>query len=306
MPRLDEVALDGTVVIVTMAIALGTSLVFGLLPALVAARDGSEAVRDSGRHGGAPRSRRILGALVVAEVALSLVLLTGAGLLVRSFMRLQNVDPGFKAEGLLTARVQVPPSRYGEPSKIAGFYSQALERIGAVPGVRSAAGVSFLPLAGPGIGTSFHFADQPEPPAGESPTTSVLPVTPGFLATMGIPQVAGRDFRASDSTDAPQVAIVSQSLVDRYFEGRSPLGQRLKVAVGRAPGMLVEVVGVSGNIRLASLDTAAPPTVYVPHAQLALGLMTFVVRTDSLSPRRWSAAWPPRCAASTPSCRWPT
>jgi putative ABC transport system permease protein len=281
VPRLDQVSLDFAVLGFTMALALATGLLFGAVPAIVATSNANAALREGGRHGGGPRSRRVLGTLVVAEVALSLVLLAGAGLLIRSFVRLQNISPGFRPEGLLTARVQLPAARYADERRSAGFFTDALTRITTVPGVQSAAGVSFLPLAGLGIGTSFYRADQPVPAAGQAPTTEVRPVTPGFFRTMGIPHLVGRDIAPSDTADTPSVAVVSETLVRRHLSGENPIGKRLHVNIGRAGGQQFEIVGVVGDIKMTSLDGEVRPAVYVPHTQLAIGLMTLVVRTGT-------------------------
>jgi putative ABC transport system permease protein len=278
VPRLDQVALDLPVLAFTTALALGTGLLFGFVPALVASQTSIGALRDGGRHGGGPGARRTLAALVVVEVALSLVLLTGAGLLVGSFVRLQNIDPGFRASGLLTARVQLPGARY-DAQATAAFYPDVLARVSALPGVQSAAGVTFLPLSGPGIGTSFYRLDRPAPGDGEAPSTQVRPVTPGFFRTMGIPQLSGREFTAGDDNDAPLVAIVSDTLARRHLPGEDPLGRRLNVSIGRAEGMDVEIVGIVGDIKMGSLDEDGGLAVYLPHAQLPIGLMTLVVRT---------------------------
>ena len=280
VPRLDQVTLDVSVIGFTMVLALGTGLVFGVVPALMATGMANDSLREGGRHGGGPRSRRALGILVVAEVALSLVLLAGAGLLIRSFVNLQSIDPGFRAEGLFTARVNTPASRYPTGGDAARFFASTLERIRQIPGVQSAAGISFLPLAGPGMGTSFYRTDQPVPPDGERPVTEVRPVTPNYFRTMGIAHLAGRDFTAGDTADAPLVAVVSEGLVRRMFPGDNPLGKRLQVAIGGAEGMDVEIVGVVGDVKFASLDAETRPAVYIPQPQLSVGLLTFVVRTE--------------------------
>ncbi|MGH9346524.1 MAG: ABC transporter permease [Vicinamibacterales bacterium] len=280
VPRLEQVALDGPVLAFTMALALGTGVLFGVVPAFIASGSTTEALHEGGRHGGGPRSRRVLGTLVVAEVALSLVLLAGAGLLIRSFMRLQSIDPGFRAGGLLTARVQLPGARYADDERSARFYTDAIERMTAAPGVETAAGVSFLPLAGLGIGTSFYRADRPQPAPGEAPSTDVRPVTPAFFRTMGIPHLAGRDFAAGDRTDSPRVAVISETLARRHFSGEHPIGRRLIVNIGRPELGPWEIVGVVGDIRMTSLEGDVRPAVYIPHTQLAIGLMTFVVRTE--------------------------
>jgi putative ABC transport system permease protein len=280
VPRLDQVALDLPVLAFTIVLAMATGLVFGFIPAVIASRDLNDSMREGGRHGAGPRSRRALATLVIAEVALSLVLLAGAGLLIRSFMRLQAIDPGFVSNGVLTARVQVPGSRYPNGRQSSAFYSNVVERIAALPGVQDAAAVSFLPLSGPGIGTSFYPADRPEPAAGEAPTTEVRPVTPRFFKTMGIPFVAGRDFGLADGGDAKPVAIVSEALARRYLTGENPIGKPLHVNIGSRPGGTdYEIVGVVRDIRIASLDGEIRPAVYLPHTQLPIGVMTFVART---------------------------
>ncbi len=220
---------------------------------------------------------------MVVEVALSLVLLAGPGLLIRSFVALQSIDPGFQPAGVLTAHVSLAGAQYREPRQIAGFYTDVLSRMANLPGVRSAAGVSFLPMSGPGIGTTFYRLDRPVPHDGEAPITDVRPITPGFFRTMGIPQVAGRDLAPSDHTDAPLVAVVSRSLTDQQFAGEDPLGKRLHVFIGPKGGMDVEIVGVVGDMKMATLDADTRPAVYLPHTQLAIGFMTLVARTDVAS-----------------------
>ena len=280
VPRLDQVSLDFTVVGFTMLLALGTGLLFGLVPSLLATSTANDAMREGGRHGSGPKSRRALASLVVAEVALSLVLLTGAGLLIRSFIRLQNIDPGFRPEGVLTARVSLGAARYPTGKDAATFFTNALSRIQQLPGVQNAAGISFLPLAGPGMATSFYRTDLPTPADGEQATTEVRPITPNYFRTMGIPQLAGRDFTEGDNEGAPLVAVVSEGLVRRMYPGDNPLGKRLQVSIGRPEGMHVEIVGVVGDVKFASLDAETRPAVYLPHPQIPIGLMTYVVRTQ--------------------------
>jgi putative ABC transport system permease protein len=280
IPRLEQVSLDPTIVVLTLALSLLTGLVFGIAPALVASHRLNDAVRAGGRSGGGPRSRRVLGTLVATEVALSLVLLTGAALLVQSFVRLSSISPGFRAEGLLTARVQVPGARYDTPERRSDFYNNVVARIAALPGVQSAAAISFLPLAGGGIGTSFFRADRPEPAPGQAPVADVRPVTPGFFRTMGIPQVLGRDFTSADRGESPLVAIVNQTLVARYLDGENPLGMRLNVFLGPPDRRGYDVVGVVGDIKLTSLDGEVRPTVYIAHKQFTIPVMTFVARTE--------------------------
>ena len=281
VPRIDQVTLDLPVGLFTTGVSVLAALAFGIVPALVTSRSVADALREGGRHGGTLRARRTLGLLVVSELAVSLVLLAGAGLLVASFVRLQGVDPGFRADGLLTARVSLPSARYGDSAQSAGFYTRALERIAALPGVRDQAAISFLPMTGLGIGTSYYRADRPAPPAGEALSTAVRPVTPGWFRTMGIRQLAGRDFTDADRTDSQPVAIISETLARRDWSGENPIGRRVHVNIGSvAGGTDYEVVGVVGDIRLSSLQDEGGAAVYLPHTQLAIGMMSLVVRTD--------------------------
>ena len=290
VPRLDQVALDAPVMLFTLVLSLLTGLIFGMLPAVFASGHANDALREGGRHGSGPRARRALGTLVVTEIALSLVLLAGAGLLIRSFIALQNVDPGMRTAGVLTARVTLSGQRYATPKDIGNFYNQALSKIEAIPGVESASAVSFLPMAGLGIGTSFHRLDREKPQPGQLPSTDVKPVAPHFFRTMGIAQIAGRDFTTMDTLESPQVAVVNQAMVRQQFPNEDPIGKRLNVSIGSAAGgMNVEIVGVVGDIKMVTLDGTVNPAVYIPHSQLPIGLMTFVVRTPleptSLTPR---------------------
>jgi putative ABC transport system permease protein len=280
VPRLDQVSLNLPVVGFTFITALATGVLFGLLPALLASASANDGLREGGRHGASPRARRTLNALVVVEVALSLVLLTGAGLLIRSFVRLQRVDPGFRAESVLTSRVTLPGARYPQPRDSAAFFDKVLERVRALPGVQSAAGIAFLPMAGPGIGTRFYRLDRPVPADGQAPSTQVRPVTPGFFRTMGIPQRSGRDFTDADREDAPAVAIVSEGVVRQLYPGEDPIGKRLQVNARGPNGQQVTIVGVVGDIRMGSLDSETSAAVYLPNSQLSVGLMTFVARTS--------------------------
>jgi putative ABC transport system permease protein len=287
IPRLDQTALDLPVVAFAMVTALATGVLFGLAPAFISTGQASDALREGGRHGGGRRLRRMLGALVVAEVALSLVLLAGAGLLVRSFLKLQSIDPGFRAEGVLTAWVQLPRTRYPDP-KADSFYQESLSHISALPGVASAAAISVLPVTGRGILSGFSRADRPTPGRGQGTSADVKPVTPALFRTLGIPHVDGRDFAFSDTPESTPVAIVSESLVKQQFAGENPLGRRLRINVHHANGRLDSewtIVGVVGDIRIASLESGAGPAIYIPRSQLGFRTMTLVVRTrqDPLS-----------------------
>ena len=280
IPRLDQVALEWPVVVFTMATALLTGVLFGLVPAFVSTSTANEALREGGRHGGGRRLHRVLGALVVAEVALSLVLLAGAGLLMRSFVKLQSNDLGFRSDGVLTATVQLPGTRY-DLAQAGRFFDESLSRITALPGVTHAAGASCLPVPFACIGTSFWRVDRPKPADGQLSSGQVRPITPGFFKTLGIPQRAGRDFSASDSADSVPVAIVSEELVRQQFPEGDPLGRRLRINVDHASGKNdVEwmVVGVVGNVK-SSLDGPVRQTIFIPRTQRPGRGITFFVRT---------------------------
>jgi putative ABC transport system permease protein len=281
IPRLDQVTLDMPVVAFTIVTALATGVLFGLAPAFVSTNTASEALREGGRHGGGRRLHRVLSALVVAEVALSLVLLAGAGLLMRSFLALQSNDLGFRTEGVLTAAVSLPATRYELP-RAGDFLREALSRISVLPGVQHAAGATCQPVPFACIGTSFWRVDRPRPADGQLPSGQVRPVTPGFFKTLGIPQLAGRDFSDSDTLDSTPVAIVSEELVKQQFPDGDPLGRRLRISVDHASGKSdVEwtVVGVVGSIKSA-LDGPVRQTIFIPRTQRPGRGMTFFVRTQ--------------------------
>jgi predicted permease len=279
IPRLDQVTLDPGVVVVTLGVALGAGLLFGVGPAMFASRDLDGSLREDSRHSAGLRPRRLLGAHVVTEIAFALVLLIGAGLLIRSLLRLQDINPGFRSVGLLTARIALPEARYSDEPRRTAFFNGALAKISMAPGVQSAAGTAFLPMAVPPIGTSFYRADRPIPAPGERHSGNVRPVTPGFFRTMGVPLFAGREFAASDTSRTKQVAIISKALARDLFAGENPIGRQLIVRLD-PPYVPWEIVGVVGDIKGTSLDQVIRPAVWLPHTQLSPGQMTFIIRTE--------------------------
>ena len=281
VPRLDQVALDFPIVAFTMGTALATGIVFGIVPAFVSTSRSRDALRDGGRHGGGRRLHRALGLLVVAEVALSLVLVVGAGLLIRSVVKLQSVDLGFRPDGVLTAGVQLPGARYDQ-TRAGSFFRESLARVAALPGVQYAGGASCLPVPFGCIGTSFWRADQPRPADGQLTSGHIRPITPGLFDALGIPRLAGRDFADSDTVDAVPVAIVSQELVRQQFPDGNALGRRLRINVDHANGKTdVEwtIVGIVGNTK-STLDGPVRQTIFVPLTQRPGTGMTYFVRTQ--------------------------
>jgi putative ABC transport system permease protein len=277
IPLLVDVSLNPRVLLLTFVVAVGSALLFGLAPALQLVRPSLvQALRQGGTVRGASRARlRLKNALVVAETALAIVLLTGAGLLMRSFWRLSGVAPGFEPRGVLTAQVSLP---YEEPARIVKFYEQAVDRLGRLPGVKAAGAISWLPFS-PGSATDFRLLDRPAPPPGQEPVGDVRMVTPGLLRAMGIPLLQGRDFRDSDGEGAPDVVIVNQALVREYWPGQDPIGKRIFMEWNRNHD--AEVVGVVGDVRLRTLDAPARATLYWSQAQIANSFMTLMVRGDA-------------------------
>jgi putative ABC transport system permease protein len=281
IPRLDQMSMDLPVVAFTVAAALVTGIAFGVVPAFVSTNHARDAIRDGGRHGGGRRRHRVLGSLVVVEVALSLVLLAGAGLLMRSLVKLQSVDLGFHVDGVLTASVQLPTPRYDFVAS-GNLFRESMARIAALPGVQSVAGASCMPMPFPCIGTSFWRSDQPRPADGQLPGSHVRPVTPNFFTTLRIPQIAGRDFSDADTADSTPVAIVSHEVVRRQFADGSPLGRRLRINVEHANGredIEWTIVGVVGDMR-SSLDGPIQQTIFIPKTQRPGGAINFFVHTS--------------------------
>ncbi|HYE86181.1 MAG TPA: ADOP family duplicated permease, partial [Vicinamibacterales bacterium] len=281
IPRLEQMSIDLMVVAFTLVAALVTGIAFGVVPAFVSTNQARDAMRDGGRHGGGRRRHRVLRSLVAFEVALSLMLLAGAGLLMRSLIKLQSVDLGFRVDGVLTAGVQLPTPRYGPPAQTA-FFSNAIASVAALPGVRSVAGGSCQPVPFACIGTSFWRADQPRPADGQVPSGQVRPVTPNYFTTLDIPTIAGRDFSDVDTADSVPVTIIGQEVVRRHFPDGSPLGRRIRIAVNHVSGRAdVEwtIVGVVGDTR-STLDGPIRETIFIPRSQRPSGAMTLFVRSS--------------------------
>ncbi len=290
VPRLSEVGIDWRVFGFTAAIALATGALFGLAPAVVASKpDLNDALKETGRaNTGGLQRHRLRSLLVVAEVALALILLIGAGLMIRSSQKLQAVDPGFRTDKMLTMRVALPSSRYGKNPQVVGFFQDALARIESLPGVRAASAINFLPLTGRASATDFEVVGRPKPPAGENPITDVRVADPKFFRTMGIPLLRGREFTAHDTAGSPKVLIINEALARSVFPQEDPIGKKL--IIGWDPPLVEdEIVGVVGDIKHYGLDTASRPTIYWPEARYPYNVMTLVVRTSS-DPENLAAA----------------
>jgi putative ABC transport system permease protein len=279
LPRMQDAQLDGRVLAFTLLVSLLTGLVFGLIPALRAARaDLNEALKEGGRGGEGSRRNRLRAALVVAEVAMAMTLLVGAGLLINSFVRLQRVNLGFDPHQVLTLRVELPEGRYREGRQIINFNQELLQRVERLPGVRSAAGVFKLPF-GSAASTNFEIEGQPSDKS--SPLTAGVRVsTPGYFHTLGIPLVSGRDFGERDEEKSASVVIINKTFAELYFPNQNPIGKRLRpdIAIGPGGPPWREIVGVVGAIRHGGPGKEPRPEFFLPHTQMPFLTLTTVVR----------------------------
>ena len=278
LPRASEIALDWRALAVTAAIGVLTGILFGLAPALAMARtDLHSSLREGGRGNSMGFRRNIVrSALVTGEVALALVLLSGAGLLMRSFYRLASVDLGFDPHGMLTFRVNLPQTRYKEDAQQVAFFDRALAGVRALPGVTSAGAASLFPLGGSDTIYDFTQVGKPPRPPGQQPSAMFYAATPGYFETLHIPLKAGRYLAAADAANAPRVMVVSESFARKFYPNENPLGQRIRFGDNDP---LVEIVGVVGNVRDSQLETFGREAMYEPEAQAVNESLFFAVRT---------------------------
>ncbi len=282
MPYLRSLALSRDVLLFAVGLSLLTGVLFGLTPALSASRaDLQGALKEGGRSTVSRGSRRLRDLLVVAEVALALMLLVGAGLLMKSLVTMLRVDPGFDARNLLTMRVALPPTRYSEDGKAARFYDETLRRLSAVPGVRGAALTSNLPLAGDG-GTGTPQVVGRSTPASELTEAHLRTVSANYFEVMGVPLVGGRAFDARDDAAAPGVLLVNKTFAERVFPGEAAVGRR--VTFRFSPDTQFEIVGVVGDEKVLSLDARTTPVIYFHARQGPDSTAAFVVRTEGADP----------------------
>ncbi|HEV2915211.1 MAG TPA: ABC transporter permease [Pyrinomonadaceae bacterium] len=266
LPRLSHVGIDARVLLFTLAVSVLTGLVFGLVPALNATRlNVNEALKEGGRSNTAGVSRhRFSNLLVVSELALALVLLVGAGLLIKGFWRLRAVEPGFAPEHLLTMRIELPEARYKEIPTQAQFRERALEAINSLPGVEAAL-VSEIPLSGDALNHNFVIEGRPVP-TGEEPELFSRSVAGNYFHAMRIPLLKGRDFTKQDREDAPLVGIINEAMARQYFPEQEPLGARVRWARADKE-QWITVVGVVGDVKHFGLDQPEEPAIYTPYAQ---------------------------------------
>jgi putative ABC transport system permease protein len=260
IPLLSQVSIDPSVLVFAALVTMVTTLICGLAPAIgatggslvTALRDGAPSVS------GTRRGALVRQSFVMAEIALAVTVLVGAGLLGRSLMELQNVSPGFTADSALSLRVTLPSRSYRDSNAQHTFYARVTEGLSALPGVTAVGGTSFLPLAGVGPATSFWRADAPQPPPNERPVVDARPVTSGYFATMRIPMLAGRDVNDSDTSDRDPVAIVNETFARQIYPGDNPIGRTFILNLSNDKPH--EIIGVVGDVKLATLEGEIRPT----------------------------------------------
>ena len=284
LPRLDEIGVDVRVFGFTLGVSLLTGLIFGLLPAWTASRAAATSgLKESARGASSSRSQqRLRNAFVVAELAVALILLVGAGLLVKTFWKLRNVEPGFNPEHLLTMRVELPETRYKEVEPQTRFRAQALANVNSLPGTQAAM-VSELPLSGDSLNHDFLIEGRPPIAPGDEPSLETRSVMGDYFHVMQIPLKSGRDFQKQDfDPNAPLVGIANDEMVKQYFPNENPLGKRVRWA--RNPTVQwIEIVGVAGNVKHFGLDLPELPALYSPYTQINSWKrwMSFAVRTQA-------------------------
>jgi putative ABC transport system permease protein len=281
LTRSVQITFDLRIVLFAFLLSFMISIIFGLAPSIMASHgDLNQGLHEVSRTstGSGNRMRRWL---VVLEVGCSVALMAGAGLLFRSVMGLHNVEPGLDARNILTFRVSLPRKRYDSTQQRLEFFASAGDRLGRLPGVRSASAVSYLPFNGLAAGTDFKIAGRPPAKPGEELVASIRTVLPGYFSTMSIPLKRGRDFTAADNVAAtPHRFIVNETFARRYLGGEEPIGKQISVSMDRE-NPFGEIVGVVGDVKEGTLDQEPFPTVYYIHAHLDYGQMVFVLRTET-------------------------
>ena len=265
----------------TIGLTLLTGIVFGLVPALEATRvDLNESLKEGGRGAGqGAGSHRLRSAFVVTQVALALVLLVGAGLLIRSLNRLNSVEPGFNPDRVLTMRVNLPDQKYDTEPKIINFFKQAVDQLKTLPGVESAGAINYVPFGGPHSGTSIHIEGEPERPPGQRLSTGVVVTDANYFTTMGIPLKRGRLFTAQEATEMRHVVVVNETLAREHFPGQDPIGKRVTINM-KEENVPTEIIGIVGDNKHKGLDVEIEPMAFWPHPELVDSSMTLIMRTQ--------------------------
>lgn len=290
LPRAGEIDIDARVLLFAFMISLFSGVLFGLMPTLDIAKQGFTAELKGSGKGASDGSRRnsIRSLLVLAEVAISLLLLIGAGLLAKSFLRLQSVSPGFDVKNLLVVRLSLPKSQYSRPETVTSFCEQLSNRIEVLPGVQSLSAISVLPLSGSRMRVNFNLVGRPPASLADQPVTQYRMIAPDYFRTMDIPVRSGRDFSQKDALTSPPVAIINDSLARRYWPEGSPIGARMTLDDNNEAPRQVEIIGVVGDVRFAGVHADPSPETYVCISQIPLenvllltNDMSLVIRTST-------------------------
>jgi putative ABC transport system permease protein len=280
IPRLSEVTIDGRVLVFTTVVSLLTGIIFGLIPAFQATKpDINEWLKDGQRSSsGGPSGKRARNWLVVTEMALALILLIGAGLLIKSFMILWQVEPGFNSRNVLTMAISPSPPKYNNRSDRAALCLRLLEQVKSTPGVVAVGVVNQLPFSGRNLGLNFTIVGQPPARPEDTASANYRVITPGYLQAMGIPLKRGRDFNEHDTRETTPTALINEALAKQYFANEDPIGKQLSIEGQQAPR---EIVGVIGDVKQIKLDAEGRSEIYVPYQQFAVPAMNIVVRTQT-------------------------
>jgi putative ABC transport system permease protein len=279
IPGWNKIGLDYRVLAFTLVVSLATGILFGLFPAWQASKsDINETLKEGGRSSATGRGR-YRSALIVSEVTLALVLLVGAGLMIRSITRLMDVNPGFDPQNLVTLQLSLPRSQYAKSQQVTNFYSELTRRVASLPGVESVASIDMMPMGGSGGTASFVVEGKPAPPKGQYPEANARTASPGYFKTMHIPVLEGREFDEHDTPDSPLVVIINETFARKYWPGEDAIGKRLLDPENRIPP--AQVVGVVGDIKHWGLDDKAEEYLYTSSTQTPGNSMFVVVRTAS-------------------------
>jgi putative ABC transport system permease protein len=281
LPRMSDVSLDGRALAFTAAVTLLTGVIFGLVPALQSSKPNlNETMNETGRGSTEGRRRQVVrSALVVLEVASALVLLVGAGLLIKSFWRLQQIDPGFNPDNALTLMVSLPRAKYPEDAQRAAFFRQLLEKIGALPGVQAAGATNSLPMGGDMV-LAFVVQGRAPLPPGAGQSTNFYGVNADYFRAMGIRLLRGRLLNERDTRDSPHVAVINETMARKIFPDEDPIGKRITFDGGGDNPDWYEIVGVVSDVKQYGLDQATPMQTYEPYTQQTFPSMTLVARAS--------------------------
>jgi putative ABC transport system permease protein len=286
LPRVKDVALDSRALGFTLLVTLLTGVIFGLAPALQASKPNLNETLKEGGRGSTGGHHRVRSSLVISEVALALVLLVCAGLMIRSFLRLQQVSPGFNPSNALAVAVSLPGKKYPEGDQQAAFFTQLVEKVAALPTVQAVGVTQSLPIQSDYV-LGFNIQGRPPDPPGEDVSTNYYAVSPDYFKAMGIPLLRGRLFTELDRKDAPRVAVINETMAKKFFPDEDPIGKHINVTNG--PERFREIVGIVSDVKQYGLDQPTTAQTYEPYLQTPFSGMTLIVRTEG-NPTNLSAA----------------